>query len=57
MAKAYGVVSGVRPFPQRWTFYIDPEGKIAYVDQKVKAAKHGDDVVAKLEELGTKKAE
>ena len=50
-AKAYGVVTEKRAFPFRWTFYIDPEGKIAFIDTEVRAAKHGEDVVAKLEEL------
>lgn len=57
VAKAYGVVSATRPFPQRWTFYIDAEGKIAYIDKKVKVGDHGADIVAKLEELGVKTKE
>ena len=54
-AKAYGVVHGIRPFPERWTFYIDAEGKIAAIDKSVKAASHGVDVAGKLAELGVKK--
>ena len=54
-AKAYGVVHGIRPFPERWTFYIDAEGKIAAIDKSVKAASHGADVAAKLGELGVEK--
>ena len=50
-AKAYGVV-GERPFPQRWTFFIDAEGKIAFIDKSVKPKTHGADVAAKLKELG-----
>lgn len=57
MAKAYGVVSATRPFPRRWTFYIDPEGNIAFIDQKVKAADHGETVVEKLAELKEKMKE
>ena len=52
VATAYGVVGVTRPFPQRWTFYIDAEGKILFIDKKVKAGQHGSDVVAKLKELG-----
>ena len=55
-AEAYGVVHEGRAFPERWTFYIDAEGKIAFVDKKVKAGAHGGDIVKKLEELGVKKS-
>ena len=55
VATAYGVVSETRAFPQRWTFFIDDEGKILFIDKKVKAAQHGSDVVAKLTELGVAK--
>jgi peroxiredoxin Q/BCP len=34
------------------TFYIGKDGKILFVDKGVKARSHGDDVVAKLAELG-----
>ncbi len=54
-ATAYGVVNEKRPVPFRWTFYIDPEGKISFIDKGVKAASHGADVAAKLAELGAKK--
>ncbi len=56
-AKAYGVVTNVRPFPNRWTFYIDPEGKIAFIDKGVKPGSHGADIAAKLGEMGVKKKE
>ena len=55
VAEAYGVVHEGRAVPERWTIYIDAEGKIAFVDKAVKAAKHGADIAAKLEELGVKK--
>jgi thioredoxin-dependent peroxiredoxin len=54
VAKAYGVVHGKRLLPERWTFYIGPDGKILYIDKAVKAATHGKDVAAKLKELGVK---
>jgi peroxiredoxin Q/BCP len=52
VAKAYGVVHDDRKVPERWTFYIDKNGKIAEVDKKVKAGEHGKDMAAKLGELG-----
>jgi peroxiredoxin Q/BCP len=50
-AKAYGVLSE-RGFANRWTFYIGKDGKILFIDEKVKAGSHGADVAAKLKELG-----
>ena len=52
VAEAYGVVHGSRAVPERWTFYIDSNGKIAFIDKKVSAKSHGADVAAKLTELG-----
>ena len=58
-ANAYGVIPPNRPpdrqFASRWTFYIDPNGKIAAIDKEVKPAAAGEGVVAKLNELGVKK--
>lgn len=54
-AKAYGVVSTLRPYPQRWTFYIGKDGKILFVDRDVKPGKAGADVAKKLAELGVAK--
>jgi peroxiredoxin Q/BCP len=60
VANAYGVIPPDRPpdrqLAQRWTFYIDPGGKIAAIDKKVTPATAGETVVAKLTELGVKKA-
>jgi len=50
-AKAYGVVSPDRQYPQRWTFYIGKDGKILYVDRAVKPASAGPDVAKRLAEL------
>ena len=59
VAHAYGVIPPDRPpdrqFAQRWTFYIDPNGKIAAIDKAVKPATAGEAVAAKLAELGVKK--
>jgi peroxiredoxin Q/BCP len=53
-AEAYGVVTAERRNPQRWTFYIDSEGKIAHIDKKVNSASHAEAVAAKLKELGAR---
>jgi peroxiredoxin Q/BCP len=50
-AKAYGVVSLIRPFPARWTFYIGKEGKILFIDKQVNPRTAAQDVVIKLKEL------
>ena len=51
VATAYGVL-GPRGFAQRWTFYIDRNGKIAHVEKAVKPATSAEDMVARLTELG-----
>ncbi len=59
VANAYGVIAPGRPpdrqFPSRWTFYIDPAGKISAIDKEVKPAAAGEAIAAKLGELGVKK--
>ena len=52
-AKAYGVVQGDRTTASRWTFYIDKQGKIAFIDTEVarRTATSAEDMVAKMEEL------
>ena len=52
VARAYGVVHGIRLWPERWTFYIGKDGRILYVDRKIKPQAAGEDVVKKLQELG-----
>ena len=51
-AEAYGVVMPVVGLAKRWTFYIDKNGKIAFVDKDVKVDTAGADIAAKLQELG-----
>jgi peroxiredoxin Q/BCP len=55
VALAYGVIAPDAPpdrqFARRWTFYIDPTGKIALIDKAVKPATSGQDIVAHLKEL------
>ena len=52
-AKAFGVLNE-RGMANRWTYYIDKNGKIAYIDQKVNTENSGKDIAAKLKELGVK---
>ena len=54
-ARAYGVVHEGRPAPERWTFYVDKEETVKFIDKKVKPGDHGAEVVKKLEELGVAK--
>jgi len=55
-ATAYGVMSGAG-FAQRWTFYIDKDGKVSFIDKAVKPASSAEDMVAKLGELKVAKAD
>jgi peroxiredoxin Q/BCP len=54
-ALAYGVIAADAPperqFARRWTFYIDPQGKIAMIDKQVRPASSGQDIVTHLGEL------
>ncbi len=50
-ASAYGVL-GMVGMASRWTFYIGVDGKIVHIDKSVKVASAGQDVAAKLGELG-----
>jgi peroxiredoxin Q/BCP len=59
VANAYGVIPAGRPpdrqMASRWTFYIGPDGKILAIEKTVRPASAGEEVVAKLAELGVKK--
>jgi peroxiredoxin Q/BCP len=52
-AEEYGVLRNVgeNAISNRWTFYIDPDGKIAEIDKKVSTATSGEDMVEKLKEM------
>src|SRR5215510_11205027 len=54
-ALAYGVVNPDAPperqLARRWTFYIDPMGKIAAIDKAIKPGSSGEDLVEHLKEL------
>lgn len=47
VARAYGVLSA-SGFPSRWTFYVDVDGRILFVDKQVNARSHGGDVADAL---------
>ena len=51
-AKAYGVL-GMLGMANRWTFYIDKDGKIQAIDKQVRPATSAEDLSAKLLDLGT----
>jgi peroxiredoxin Q/BCP len=55
-ARKYGVLTDMSRFKlgevaNRWTFYIDPEGRIADIDKKVNPANSGNDIAARLKAL------
>jgi peroxiredoxin Q/BCP len=51
VAERYGVLK-LGTFAARWTFYIDPAGKIAYIDQDVNPLTAGADAAKRLGLLG-----
>lgn len=51
VAESYGVLNTERGFSNRWTFYIDKNGRIAAVDKAVKPDTSAEDMIAKLTEL------
>ena len=59
VAFAYGVIAADAPperqFARRWTFYIDPTGRIAEIDKAVKPATSGPDIVEHLKQLNVPK--
>lgn len=52
VAKDYGCLNPDRGVANRWTFYISKEGKVLFIDKSVKTDAHGEDIAAKLKELG-----
>ena len=49
-ATKYGVLSA-RGFANRWTFYIDKNGRIAHIDRTVRPETSAEDMIARLGEL------
>jgi len=45
IAKSYDAVSLIKLYPKRKTFLIDPEGKIAYIFDKVDTGTHPQDII------------
>ena len=54
VAKAFGCLSE-RGFSNRWTYYVGKDGKVLYVDKKVKTGDHGESIATKLAELEIEK--
>ncbi len=54
-ANAYGVIAPGRQVASRWTFYIGADGNILYIEREVHPGTAGEDMAAKLAELGVKK--
>ena len=52
VAAAYGVLGGGRAAVARWTFYIGLDGRILFIDRSVTADGHGEEVPARLKQLG-----
>ena len=50
VATKYGVLSG-RGFANRWTFYVDKNGRIAYIDKAVNPSTSAEDMIARLGDL------
>ena len=50
VARAYGVYT--MGFAKRHTFYIDRDGRIAYIDRSVRPSTSAEDMIARLETLG-----
>lgn len=54
IANAYGVL-GPAGVARRWTFYIDPNGKILHIEKTVSPSTAGPDMVKTLGELNIPK--
>jgi peroxiredoxin Q/BCP len=50
VAEAYGVLK-LGLFPRRWTFVIDRDGNVAFIEKQVSPKSAGVDLVALLERL------
>jgi len=51
-ARAYGVLRAFGLYAARQTFYIGTDGTVLLGDDQVKARRAGEDLAARLEELG-----
>lgn len=50
VATKYGVLNA-RGFANRWTFYVDKNGRIAHIDKTVNPATSAEDMLARLADL------
>src|SRR5690242_18104713 len=55
VAEAYGVVHEGRPVPERWTFFIGPDGKVKGIEKKANTKEAAKQIAEQLETLGVKK--
>lgn len=55
-ARAYGVSAMGGLYAKRWTFYIDRDGVIRYIDKDVDVTSAGQDIVGRLDALGFPRA-
>ena len=51
-ARAYGVFDEELGLASRWTFFIGRDGRILFVDREISPTSHGEDLLAKVQELG-----
>ena len=52
VARAYGVFDEEHGTASRWTFFIGRDGRILFIDREVSPTSHGNDVLARVHELG-----
>jgi len=50
-ARAFGVLNDSNNLAHRWTYYIDKQGIIRYIDQEVDPKTAGPELVERLQEL------
>ncbi len=52
VARAYGAFDEENNVAARWTFFIGRDGRILFVDREVSPTSHGEDILARVQELG-----
>ena len=55
MARSYGVLRALGLFAARHTFYIGVDGKILFVDRRVRTGSAGTDLAGRLHTLGVRR--
>ena len=51
ISRRWGLMMEEYPVSRRVTVYLDPEGVVRFIDEKVNVRSHGKDVVRRLEKL------